>query len=62
MTTRGNEGYCLSKYWTMLNELDITMPVNWSRMNETVYQGSLSRRYFVVFAEVDQWYNPTRWV
>jgi len=46
----------------MLNELDITMPVNWSRMNETVYQGSLSRRYFVVFAEVDQWYNPTRWV
>ena len=44
MITRGDEGYCLSKYWTMSKELDITVPVDWSWMNGTVYQGSLSRR------------------
>ena len=51
MITRGDEGYCLSKYWTMSNELDITTPVDWSWMNGTVYQGSLvSWCYIIAFA------------
>ena len=41
MITRGGEGYCLSKYWTISNDSDTTTPVDWSWMNGTVYQGSL---------------------
>jgi len=40
--TRGDEGYCFSKYSTMSDDSDVTTPVDWSWMNGTVYQGSLS--------------------
>ena len=30
-------GCCLSKYWTILDDSNVTTPANWSWMNGTVY-------------------------